>query len=189
MPMQTNTRLNGRPNKSAFVRGLAFNLPAAAQSARANATGMQFTRQQKPNHAHATRVIARHNPMRQSNKSRPTTSAARAKKSSVNKSAFVRSLPGTLSAAAVIARGKTKGIRLSAAQVYTIRANARRKDEPKTNGRGARAKSATAVRSINLGRGADAREAEFIAAALDLGLTKAEALIAALRSKVVSSVS
>jgi hypothetical protein len=112
---------------------------------------------------------------------------ARAKGSAVNKSAFVRSLPGTLSAAEVIARGKTKGIRLSAAQVYTIRANARRKGPSKTNGRTTRAKSG--ARSVNLGRGVDAREAEFIAAALDLGLTKAEALIAALRTKVVASVS
>jgi hypothetical protein len=94
-----------------------------------------------------------------------------------------------LSAAEVIARGKTKGIRLSAAQVYTIRANARRKgpSASKTNGRTARTKST--ARNIKLGRGVDAREAEFIAAALDLGLTKAEALIAALRTKVVASVS
>ena len=33
-----------------------------------------------------------------------------------------------LSAAEVISRAKLKGIKLSAAQVYTIRANARRKD-------------------------------------------------------------
>jgi hypothetical protein len=169
MPMQTNTRLNGRPNKSAFARGLAFDVPAAAQRARASTTGMQFTRQYERN--------------------QPPASATRAKKSAVNKSAFVRSLPGTLSAAEVIARGKSKGIRLSAAQVYTIRANARRKGGPKTNGRTARGKATTAVRGVNLGRSVDAREAEFIAAALDLGLTKAEALIAALRSKVVASVS
>jgi hypothetical protein len=117
---------------------------------------------------------------------RPVSSNARAKGAAVNKSAFVRGLPGTLSAAEVIARGKTKGIRLSAAQVYTIRANARRKS-PKPNGGTARAKST--ARNVKLGRGVDAREAEFIAAALDLGLTKAEALIAELRTRVVASVS
>jgi len=111
-----------------------------------------------------------------------------------NKSAFVRSLAATLSASEVIARGKTKGIRLSAAQVYTIRANARRKG-PKSGGRAPRSTGATGGTAAKRGgraksgRGVDAREAEFIAAALDLGLAKAEGLISALRSKAVAAMS
>jgi hypothetical protein len=119
---------------------------------------------------------------------RPTVATSRALRPTINKSAFVRSLPLTLSAADVIARARTKGIRLSAAQVYTIRANARRKGSGgKSRDRAAAIRSA--VQSVRRGRGVDAREAEFIAAALDLGLTKAEALIAALKSKVFAAVS
>lgn len=109
--------------------------------------------------------------------------ATRGRSGSVNKSAFVRSLPSSLSAAEVIQKGKAKGIKLSAAQVYTIRANARRK-APETDGaRGLR----SAGRDGAKGRGrADNREAEFVAAALDLGLARAEMLIRALRAKASS---
>jgi hypothetical protein len=105
----------------------------------------------------------------------------------VNKSAFVRSLPSSLSAAEVIEKGKAKGIKLSAAQVYTIRANARRKGpepDPVQLLRGAAARD-----GAKGGRGrsrADGKEAEFVAAALDLGLARAEALIRALRARASS---
>jgi hypothetical protein len=117
---------------------------------------------------------------------RPSLSKRGRAAASINKSAFVRSLPSSLSAAEVIAKGKTKGIKLSAAQVYTIRANARRKgpELPVNRGRGDGARSARelALRTPR-GRGGEAKEAEFIAAALDLGLARAEALIRALRAK------
>lgn len=113
------------------------------------------------------------------NHARPSLSKRGRPASGINKSAFVRSLPGSLSAAEVIEKGKAKGIKLSAAQVYTIRANARRKGPEPAIVRG--------VRDANLrsprGRGGEAKEAEFIAAALDLGLARAEALIRALRAK------
>jgi hypothetical protein len=99
----------------------------------------------------------------------------------INKSAFVRSLPGSLSAAEVIEKGKAKGIKLSAAQVYTIRANARRKSPDKVSTRLLRG-TGIASRAAR-GRSGEAKEAEFIAAALDLGLARAEALIRALRAK------
>jgi hypothetical protein len=99
----------------------------------------------------------------------------------VNKSAFVRSLPGSLSAAEVIEKGKAKGIKLSAAQVYTIRANARRKGPDKAPVRFLRG-TGVATRGAR-GKSGEAKEAEFIAAALDLGLARAEALIRALRAK------
>jgi hypothetical protein len=167
-----------KPNKSAFVRSLAFDLPSAEVIARAKAKGMRLTR----NDVHAIRAIAR----RKHKQPKPSGANSRSSGGSgVNKSAFVRSLPSTLSAAEVIARGKAKGIRLSAAQVYTIRANARRKrpklaERPRGNN-----KAPLTAASV----GADSREAEFIAAALDLGLTKAEGLIHALRSKAVAAVS
>jgi hypothetical protein len=42
----------------------------------------------------------------------------------VNKSAFVRSMPTTMPAKELIARAKTKGFKLTAAYVYSIRAKA-----------------------------------------------------------------
>ena len=111
---------------------------------------------------------------------RPAAARGRAS-ASVNKSAFVRSLPSSLSAAEVIEKGKAKGIRLSAAQVYTIRANARRKGPETDTARVLRAATGKGGRSR-----ADGKEAEFVAAALDLGLARAEALIRALRARASS---
>ena len=180
MPKKPKKSPTAKPNKSAFVRSLAFDMPSAEVIARAKAKGMKLTR----NDVHAIRAIAR----RKTERPRPTGANTRSSSSGVNKSAFVRSLPATLSAAEVIARGKTKGIRLSAAQVYTIRANARRK-KPKASTANVRAPRGSKHRLTATRIGADSREAEFIAAALDLGLTKAEGLIAALRSKAVAAVS
>lgn len=112
--------------------------------------------------------------------------AARGRASAgVNKSAFVRSLPSSLSAAEVIEKGKAKGIKLSAAQVYTIRANARRKGPETDTARLLRVGTREAGSGKGRGR-ADGKEAEFVAAALDLGLARAEALIRALRARASS---
>jgi hypothetical protein len=115
----------------------------------------------------------------------PPASARGRASSGVNKSAFVRSLPSSLSAAEVIEKGKAKGIKLSAAQVYTIRANARRKGPESEPVRALRGGSRDGAVAKVRGR-ADGKEAEFIAAALDLGLARAEALIRALRARASS---
>jgi hypothetical protein len=180
--MATKTKHNAaaKPNKSAFVRSLAFDMPSADVIARAKVKGMRLTR----NDVHAIRAIARRKrePKRQN---RPTSANKRRTSASINKSAFVRSLASSLSAAEVIDRGKAKGIRLSAAQVYTIRANARRKGPSKVGakagavGPGRKRAGASTAR----GRASGSKEAEFIATALDLGLARAEALIQTLRRK------
>jgi hypothetical protein len=163
-----------RPNKSAFVRSLSFDMPSADVIARARAKGMLLTR----NDVHAIRAIARR---KRASGARPAGAGRGRSSGGVNKSAFVRSLPASLSAAEVIEKGKAKGIKLSAAQVYTIRANARRKAPDREAPRALRASHARG--SSSGGRRADAKEAEFIAAALDLGLARAEALIRTLRAK------
>jgi len=170
-----------RPNKSAFVRSLSFDMPSADVIARARAKGMVLTR----NDVHAIRAIARR---KRASSARPSSAGRGRASGGVNKSAFVRSLPSNLSAAEVIEKGKAKGIKLSAAQVYTIRANARRKAPEKLPARLLRAGAArgAAGSSTGRGRGADAKEAEFIAAALDLGLARAETLIRTLRAKASS---
>jgi hypothetical protein len=125
---------------------------------------------------------------RQGNSAKPSLSKRGRSASGTNKSAFVRSLPGSLSAAEVIEKGKTKGIKLSAAQVYTIRANARRKGPDTISVRDLRgsAREGTGAGTgtgKTRGRASEAKENEFIAAALDLGLARAEALIRQLRAK------
>jgi len=131
---------------------------------------------------HTTRATP-NNPTRQRERTLPPAAARGRASSGTNKSAFVRSLPSSLSAAEVIEKGKAKGIKLSAAQVYTIRANARRKGPETDTARILRA----GVREVGKGRGkADGKEAEFVAAALDLGLARAEALIRALRARASS---
>jgi hypothetical protein len=183
MAKKTKKAAAGKPNKSAFVRSLAFDMPSADVIARAKTQGMKLTR----NDVHAIRAIARRK-TKQPKQTRAWGNNARAAGGSgVNKSEFVRSLPGTLSAAEVITRGKSKGIRLSAAQIYTIRANARRKGSKKSTERSS-ARTKDSVRGARVGRG-DSRESDFITAALDLGLTKAEGLISALRAKVVAALS
>lgn len=53
-------------------------------------------------------------------KSKPTAAAKK-----VNKSAWIRAQPSTMSAADVVAKGKVEGIALTANQVYTTRSNAK----------------------------------------------------------------
>lgn len=176
-----------KPNKSAFVRSLSFDMPSADVVARAQARGMKLTR----NDVHAIRAIARRKHESATRAVRavravPTTSnrgRSATRSASINKSAFVRSLPGSMSAAEVIEKGKAKGIKLSAAQVYTIRANARRK-RPDTETIELPAK--LTVGRKRSGRSSESKEAEFIATALDLGLARAEALIHALRARASS---
>jgi hypothetical protein len=165
-----------KPNKSAFVRSLSFDMPSADVVARAQSRGMKLTR----NDVHAIRAIAR----RKSESARPSTSNRGRANSSINKSAFVRSLPGSMSAAEVIEKGKVKGIKLSAAQVYTIRANARRR-RPDKEEIELPAKLTGAARKRG-SKASESKEAEFIATALDLGLARAEALIHALRTRASS---
>lgn len=134
-----------------------------------------------PNNPSRTSRPSAERDRRASYRSRPPAAARGRASSGVNKSAFVRSLPSSLSAAEVIEKGKAKGIKLSAAQVYTIRANARRKGPDTDTARVLRAATGKG------GRGrADGKEAEFVAAALDLGLARAEALIRALRARASS---
>jgi hypothetical protein len=49
------------------------------------------------------------------------------KKPAINKSAFVRSLPSTMSGADVVAKAKAQGVKISLAYVYGIRAKSKAK--------------------------------------------------------------
>ncbi len=184
--MPKRAKSAAKPNKSAFVRSLSFDTPSAQVIAKAKAKGMTLTR----NDVHAIRAIARRK--QATSKGGPVRAARRG--SGVNKSAFVRSLPGTLSAAEVISRARSKGIKLSAAQVYTIRANARRKaggtsQHPPAHEIAANVTSLRGGGGRGRGRGQGGAESEsaFLRMALELGLVRAESILGSLRDRAAIS--
>jgi hypothetical protein len=176
--MAKRKKPTAKPNKSAFVRSLAFDMPSAEVIAKAKAKGMTLTR----NDVHAIRAIAR----RKQKPGKEAGSAPRGatRAGTINKSAFVRSLPGNLSAAEVISRARGQGIKLSAAQVYTIRANARRKaeDSPRT----ALSRGSQAVLRVTNFSGGGGNENDFVRMALDLGLVRAETILSSLRNRAAA---
>jgi hypothetical protein len=175
--MSKRTKSAAKPNKSAFVRSLAFDTPSAQVIAKAKAKGMTLTR----NDVHAIRAIARRK------ESRGKGGARAVKRSgAVNKSAFVRSLPASMSAADVISRAKTKGIKLSAAQVYTIRANARRKGDVSPPSVRANFEAFSGTRGRRASGGGES-ESAFLLMALELGLVRAEGILGSLRDRATVS--
>ncbi|HEX7478267.1 MAG TPA: hypothetical protein VF331_10710 [Polyangiales bacterium] len=92
-----------------------------------------------------------------------------------NKSAWIRSQPATTSAKDLVKQGKAAGIKLSVAQVYTARANAKKKGAP-AGKPGPKPKVVTAT--------ASGHDQHFVSLVLDLGLSKAEALLQRIRDRV-----
>jgi hypothetical protein len=104
-------------------------------------------------------------------------------KRTVNKSAFVRGLPD-LKASEVVAKAKAQGIVLSDKYVYNIRAKAKARGG-KPVGRPGRPGRAKAARG---GRSTASAQQDLVDLALEIGLTKAEALLARLRAAVRQAV-
>jgi len=105
-------------------------------------------------------------------------------KPKVNKSAFVRDLPATLSAAEVVQKAKAAGITITDKHVHVIRSNARMAKAGPARRRGRPPKVEMAkTKSQETGRGSSLA-VQFVDAALDLGLARAEELLANLRGKL-----
>ena len=92
----------------------------------------------------------------------------------VNKSAFVRALPSTLSAKDVVAKAKAAGVKLSEAYVYTIRSGSR-----------ARKAGAPRKRGRPVTMGARGSEASFRKLVLDLGVRRSRELLDEVETKLV----
>ena len=96
----------------------------------------------------------------------------------VNKSAFVRSLPRSMTAKEVVAKGKAQGITLSVPLVYVARAQAKKKTgkrgpgRPRKNAAPAAAAAASGVEGL------------LRAAAAEIGLSRAIAILAEQRDAV-----
>jgi hypothetical protein len=107
-----------------------------------------------------------------------------------SKTAFVLSLPSTMSAKEVLAKGKAAGLKLTEAYIYSIRSKAKgREGKPAARrGRPPKAVSAAASSSLASSSSGGGLERQFLSLALDLGLSRAESLLANLRAKVKNAI-
>lgn len=115
----------------------------------------------------------------------------------LTKKAFIAELPDDLPNKEVIARGKAKGIKLTAKQVANIRWAVRRaprsKGRPKTNGIAAHNGHAAPVPTVEfkgkmrVRKTAEASTREFRAVVMELGLLNARALLEEMERALYSS--
>ena len=109
-----------------------------------------------------------------------------------SKTAFVLSLPATMSAKDVLSKGKALGLKLTEAYIYSIRSKAKGRVGKPAARRGRPPKAASSTSSVSvtsMSSGNGSLERQFLNLALDLGLSRAEALLANLRAKVKSAIS
>jgi hypothetical protein len=197
---KANKSASKSPTKSDFIRKFSASTSASDIVSKAKAANLKLT----PSFVYAIRAMDKKRkggskaakPVSAAASAAPSSAASAAK--SVNKSAWVRGLPASMSAADVIAKGKAQGIKLTAAQVYTVRANAKRagdtapaaanvtvkpkgKPGPKPGSKGKSSSVATAASTTSPAGGHDHH---FVNLVLNIGLSKAEALIARLRAKM-----
>lgn len=111
------------------------------------------------------------------------------KSKSPNKSAFVRSLPESMSAKDVVSKAKAANMVLTENYVYTIRSAAKKKSGkgPGRPGRpkGSVNKPAAAAGASSSGT-SNSSQARFIEAALEIGLGNADKLLGKLRAQIKS---
>lgn len=96
----------------------------------------------------------------------------------VNKSKFVRDLPSDMPAAKVVELAKKKGFKISEKYCYNVRAKA------KASNVSTKKKLGRPPSKVNGSKKADTSETAFMEAALDMGLSKAEALLKNVREKI-----
>ena len=106
------------------------------------------------------------------------------KKRLVNKSAFVRELPADMSAADVVAAAKKKGFKISEKYCYNIRAKAKASNGSAKKKLGRPPGKVNGSKRDAAAGTAEYSEQAFLEAALDIGLSKAEALLKNVRAKI-----
>jgi hypothetical protein len=184
MAAKKSKKASSKPvSKSAFVRGLPTTLPARDVVAKAKAAGLKLS----DRYVHVIRSIAK----RAAKKGNGAAPAARRGGRPISsKRTFVLSLPPSLPATDVIERAKTQGMTLTTNYVYKIRsrgaAASERAPAPSTRielpsktlrgkGRG---------RAVYTRDGDGSQDERFVALVLDVGLSRAAALLDQLRNRV-----
>ena len=168
-------------SKSAFVRGLSTSLPAKEVVAKAKSAGLKIS----DRYVHVIRSIAKRQAKHGNGASNGVRRGGRPISS---KRTFVLSLPASMAASEVIERAKGQGMTLTTNYVYKIRSRgAAAGVRPPTNG-----VASPVVRDVKLGRGRRGvipaakgnQEERFVALVLDVGLSRATALLDQLRDRV-----
>jgi hypothetical protein len=176
---KTATKTYG--NKTKFVLGLSRDLSAKQVVEEAKKNGIAITEA----HVYKIRSTAKNKAPKSSGKAAPAArGAARPVASgSQSKRDFVLSFGPDTKASEILRKAKEQGIGLSKAYLYTIRSagGASQKRGPKAAGAGGRVASVV--------RGATslaAHEAQFVEAAIHVGLAKASDLLDRLRARLKS---
>ena len=191
MPKAKKTAAAAPMTKSDFIRKFSLSTPASEIVTKAKGVSLKLT----PSFVYAIRAMDKKRKRVPAVAAKPAAASAApvaSTRRTVNKSAFVRGLPSTMSAAEVIAKGKAAGIKLTAAQVYTVRANAKRVGGKAPKAAAAPKAATAAAPKKAVGRPAKAakvsgsgdHESHFARLVLNIGLTKAEALLERVREKV-----
>jgi hypothetical protein len=173
-------------SKSAFVRGLSTSLPAKEVVAKAKSAGLNIS----DRYVHVIRSIAK----RAAKHGNGAASGPRRGGRPISsKRTFVLSLPASMAASEVIDRAKAQGMTLTTNYVYKIRSRgAAASERPPSNGSSGIVPKAGAGASASRGtRGRPGRaapsngqEERFVALVLDVGLSRATALLDQLRHRV-----
>lgn len=175
-------KASGKPvSKSAFVRGLSPSLPAKEVVAKAKSAGLKIS----DRYVHVIRSIAKR-AAKQGNGA--SNGPRRGGRPISSKRTFVLSLPSGMAASEVIDRAKAQGMTLTTNYVYKIRsrgaaANGRTSSLPpppvtKSTLRAARSNGSRSSAPSN------GQEERFVALVLDVGLSRATALLDQLRDRV-----
>lgn len=173
----------GKPvSKSAFVRGLSPSLPAKEVVAKAKSAGLKIS----DRYVHVIRSIAKRAAKHGNGAS--NGGPRRGGRPISSKRTFVLSLPSSMAASEVIDRAKAQGMTLTTNYVYKIRsrgaaANGRASSLPpppvtKSTLRAARTNGSRSTVPSN------GQEERFVALVLDVGLSRATALLDQLRDRV-----
>ena len=165
-------------SKSAFVRGLSTSMPAKEVVAKAKSVGLKIS----DRYVHVIRSIAKR-AAKQGNG--VSAGPRRGGRPISSKRTFVLSLPSSMAASEVIDRAKAQGMTLTTNYVYKIRsrgaaANGRMSSAPPPS-------SSKALRSVVRGAKSapsNGQEERFVALVLDVGLSRATALLDQLRDRV-----
>jgi hypothetical protein len=153
------------PNKSAFIRSLPADMPAADVVAKAKAANLKLT----PAFVYAIRSKSRTKGKGRGAKRGPKPAGGKQSASD-----FVRAQPASMKAGDVVSAGAKQGIKFSTNLVYAVRAAAGKRG----GGRGG------ARRGRGVAAGGGGGEATFRQLALDLGIGRARQLIDSLESRL-----
>ncbi len=169
-------------SKSAFVRGLPPSLPAKEVVAKAKSAGLKIS----DRYVHVIRSIAKRAAKQGNGAAGP--GPRRGGRPISSKRTFVLSLPSSMAASEVIERAKSQGMTLTTNYVYKIRS--RGAGARDANGRASSLPPPPVMKAVRgMRRGAhsapsNGQEERFVALVLDVGLSRATALLNQLRDRV-----